>query len=133
MSFSPEQIAIRRFMVDLRGYDKDEVDAFLKEVGVQMVELLARRDGAVEAPGTNDDAFRQLGVQAAAEADASALLARATAEAQQVRQQFFERIQETLHELATVMDPSLAAELAPSASSRPTVTDEVPSDNPDAT
>lgn len=45
MSLSPEQIAAKRFVVALRGYDRDEVDTFLKEVADDVAGLLGQPPG----------------------------------------------------------------------------------------
>lgn len=42
MSLSPEEIAAKRFVVALRGYDKDEVDAFLQEVAAELARLVGQ-------------------------------------------------------------------------------------------
>jgi DivIVA domain-containing protein len=55
---SPEEIAAKRFLVALRGYDKDEVDSFLKEVGRQMQELTLMVD-------RGDETFQRLGAEVA--------------------------------------------------------------------
>lgn len=48
---SPEQIAGKRFVVALRGYDRDEVDAFLKEVADEVAGLLSGEPPGGEQPG----------------------------------------------------------------------------------
>lgn len=42
---TPDEIATRQFLVQLRGYDRDEVTAFLARVGEEFGELRARLDG----------------------------------------------------------------------------------------
>lgn len=42
---TPDEIASRQFLVQLRGYDRDEVTAFLARVGEEFGELRARLDG----------------------------------------------------------------------------------------
>lgn len=101
MSLSPEQIATRRFVVALRGYDKDEVDSFLTEIGEQVAELLQTAPDPAAPGGTQDDPLARFGQQiesvlrsAVAAADAirgqvdqevAALRASAIGEAQQRR------------------------------------------------
>jgi DivIVA domain-containing protein len=46
MPASPEELESERFLVALRGYDKDEVDAFLKEVATDQRQLLQRLEKA---------------------------------------------------------------------------------------
>lgn len=69
MSFSPEEIRSRDFLVALRGYDKIEVETFLRDVASQHADLLAevalaRGEGRSESvPAT--DLFADLGDQVA--------------------------------------------------------------------
>lgn len=56
MPLSPEEIEGRRFLAALRGYDKDEVDSFLREVAAAYREAI--RAGQ-QGPG--QDAFTVLG------------------------------------------------------------------------
>lgn len=181
---------MKRFVVALRGYDKDEVDSFLQEVSEQVAELLLRQDGALVSPdsdppppsGITDDALRRFAeqieavlrsavtaadqiraraereaeatrsaasrahaeaeaaqagvatalqaaklseakaielqelatrrlgeadaVKHAAEAAASALMTRAAEQAEIVRQQMLQRLQQSLHDLAEIADPN---------------------------
>ena len=59
MAFSPEDIESKRFLTDLRGYDKAEVDAFLRELAGELRQLLQQlehaKEGRVQEPGP--DAF----------------------------------------------------------------------------
>jgi DivIVA domain-containing protein len=194
MPLSPEQIATKRFVVALRGYDKDEVDSFLLEVSEQVAEHLPGQDGAPVSPGREpsppsgitDDALRRFAeqieavlrsavtaadqiraraegeaeatkasalraqaeaeaaqagvakvlraaqeseakaielqelatrrlaeadaVKQAAEAAASALMTRTAEQADIVRQQMLERLQQSLHDLAGIADPFRAKE-----------------------
>lgn len=47
---TPEEIQSREFLVSLRGYDRDEVHAFLDEVAAEFGALLDRTDGSAAAP-----------------------------------------------------------------------------------
>jgi DivIVA domain-containing protein len=83
MSFSPEEIRSREFMVALRGYDKEEVATFLRSVADEYGEMrdaLAQgtKDGA-SASGLPSDPFRGLGDQVAS------ILRTATESAEQLR------------------------------------------------
>lgn len=54
---TPEEIQSREFLVSLRGYDRDEVDAFLDDVAGEFATLLAMtRGGAAPAAEPADDA-----------------------------------------------------------------------------
>jgi DivIVA domain-containing protein len=82
-SLSPDEIAAKRFLVALRGYDKDEVDSFLQQVGRQMRELLLMVD-------SGDETFQKLGAEVAEMARSAATAAakirsRAEDEAAQLR------------------------------------------------
>lgn len=76
--YSPDEIAERQFLISLRGYDRDEVSAFLDEVAAQVrtlqqriAELESERDAAAEAalearaqedtPTDRRASFRELG------------------------------------------------------------------------
>jgi DivIVA domain-containing protein len=63
MPFTPEEIANKRFVVALRGYDRDEVDSFLKEVGDEVGSLLRRVEGRSGAVAADVDVFGQFGAQ----------------------------------------------------------------------
>lgn len=43
MPFPPEEIETKRFVPAFRGYDRDEVDAFLRSVAADYRKLLQRR------------------------------------------------------------------------------------------
>jgi DivIVA domain-containing protein len=69
MSFSPEEIKSRDFLVALRGYDKIEVESFLQEVASQYADLmaevaLARQEGRSGSEPVADP-FADLGDQVA--------------------------------------------------------------------
>jgi len=56
---TPEDIQSREFLVSLRGYDRDEVHAFLDEVAEDFASLLGRSGGAAspakdDTPATDD-------------------------------------------------------------------------------
>ncbi len=63
---TPEDIQSREFLVSLRGYDRDEVHAFLDEVAEDFASLLGR-SGVAAAPATDDAPAAD---DAAVEADA---------------------------------------------------------------
>ena len=50
MALTPEDIESKKFLVGLRGYDKDEVTAFLQEVATDYRSAL---DGDGAAPSSN--------------------------------------------------------------------------------
>ncbi|MDQ3895717.1 MAG: DivIVA domain-containing protein, partial [Actinomycetota bacterium] len=62
MPLSPQEIENKRFLVALRGYDKEEVDAFLRAVAESHAEALhaleQARNGQV--PAAADDPFDDL-------------------------------------------------------------------------
>jgi len=78
MAPSPEEIEQKRFLVALRGYDKHEVDTYLREIAVAHAEELAaaHRDHNEPVGGDLADPFEALG-------DKVASIARAAAEAAQ--------------------------------------------------
>ena len=83
---SPEQIAGKEFVVTLRGYDKTEVDGFLREVAADY--RSAMEGGAAAAADAVDDAALELQVVVeAAQHAADDLMRRAEAEAAQLRSQ----------------------------------------------
>lgn len=88
MSFSPEEIKSRDFLVALRGYDKLEVETFLQEVADQyaefMEELEQARQGSTSASLPAADPFADLG-------DHVASVMRAATEAANQRQSESER------------------------------------------
>src|SRR5436305_13324887 len=99
MTFSPDEIETAHFLVALRGYDKDQVDAFLKAVADDYRTALRAAEGRRADPA--DEAFRELGqrveliargaveaadrLQADAEAEAGRVRGEAEAEAASVR------------------------------------------------
>jgi len=100
MPLSPEDIEGTHFLVALRGYDKDQVDAFLKEVAAEHRSLL-RRVQHVRDRREGDDPFDKLveqvetvaraaitaaeKIEAGARSEAAELRRRAEAEAEAVR------------------------------------------------
>ena len=98
MPFSPEEVEEKDFLVTLRGYDKDEVRAFLQAVAA---DYKATLDASKHAGQVSGDAFASLGqevghvlqtakesaeaVRRKAEEEAAALRARAEQEANGVR------------------------------------------------
>ena len=111
MAFTAEEIETKEFLVGLRGYDKAEVDAFLRAVAVDFRDLerkaKAASDGAsapattpVEAPPATTDEFVNIGeevaavlraakeagsgITAAARAEAAKITAAAEREAQRI-------------------------------------------------
>jgi DivIVA domain-containing protein len=86
LALTPEEIENRTFPVDLRGYDKETVHAFLEEVAKDYKELLSSRDpesqSGTDAPDALDAFTDQLaGVLRAAAAEAEQVVARARLEA----------------------------------------------------
>lgn len=98
MPFSPEEVEEKDFLVTLRGYDKDEVRAFLQAVSA---DYKAALDSSKSAGQVSGDAFASLGqevghvlqtakesaeaVRRKSEEEAAALRARAEQEANGVR------------------------------------------------
>lgn len=91
----PEEIEGREFFVGLRGYDKDEVNAFLAEVAAELRSLQdeldeVRAGGAPAAPAEARDDFEDLGANVAAilrtaKESASAMVSDAEGQAAQIR------------------------------------------------
>lgn len=67
---TPEEIQSREFLVSLRGYDRDEVHAFLDEVAENFAQLLAETGGTPSEDG--DDAVTATDEAATAPAEAPA-------------------------------------------------------------
>ena len=73
MPFSPEEIETRRFLVALRGYDKDQVDAFLRELAADYREVLTRAQVSEKIPASSAlDPFQVLGEEVASVVRAAA-------------------------------------------------------------
>lgn len=102
--YTPDEIAEHQFLIALRGYDRDEVSAFLDEVAEQVLtlqqrvgELESAREAAVQGQGAGAEApagdrrpsFRELGEETtrileAAEEAAEQMRARASEESRTV-------------------------------------------------
>lgn len=110
---SPDEIAQRRFLVALRGFDRDEVATFLAEVATEVRGLrarvaelqaeLSRASSSERAPAGGDAqaAFRALGeettrILVAAEESARDIEARAAAAAQAARDEAQREARETV-------------------------------------
>ncbi len=68
MPLSPQEIERKHFLMALRGYDKDQVDAFLRELAAEQQALLEAVDAARTERGTGNsqkapDPFENLAVQ----------------------------------------------------------------------
>src|SRR5438477_10195497 len=91
MPLSPEDIESKRFVPEIRGYDRNEVDAYLREVAAQYRDLQQRHHDvlqAAEVPETGGDRFENLGEHVAAivrlaEEQAEEIRAAARTEAQE--------------------------------------------------
>lgn len=59
MPFSPEEIESKEFLITLRGYDKDEVQAFLRAVAADYRGVLDT--SRIPAPATTGNPFESLG------------------------------------------------------------------------
>lgn len=80
MALSPEEIADKEFAFGLRGYDQEEVRAFLHQVAAEIASV---------TPTTGSDGDRGgilVGSSGAADAEAARVLERASAEAADLRQ-----------------------------------------------
>jgi DivIVA domain-containing protein len=55
--FTPEEIESKEFLITLRGYDKDEVNAFLRAVSADYRSALSRQGADVSAPSTSYEAL----------------------------------------------------------------------------
>ncbi len=87
MALTPEQIERKEFMVELRGYDKSQVHAFLREVAAEFRNAL---EG--DTPGSGADpsaidgfAARLSEVLSAASDEVAGIIAAANREAAQIR------------------------------------------------
>src|SRR5947209_729619 len=80
MPFTPDDIENKRFLTDLRGYDRAEVESFLRELASDYRDLLSKLEEARRAAGVESrDPFERMGDQVAA------TLRAATEEAERVR------------------------------------------------
>ncbi|HEX2193263.1 MAG TPA: DivIVA domain-containing protein, partial [Acidimicrobiales bacterium] len=64
MPTSPEEWENKRFLVALRGYDKDQVDAFIREIAEEHRQLLQAFEAHAGASDPQDP-FTELGEQVA--------------------------------------------------------------------
>ena len=99
MPFTPEEIESKEFLITLRGYDKDEVKAFLKAVSADYRAALDSAAPAAEAPSSAYEALgRDIGqvlqtakqsadqLRKKAEEDATSMRRRAEEEANSLRE-----------------------------------------------
>lgn len=86
----PEDIEKKEFLISLRGYDREEVDAFLRELALQ-VRALKSGAAAPEAPADQESMYRRVG-----EETAGILMA-----AEEAGRQIRERAQREAAELVT--------------------------------
>jgi DivIVA domain-containing protein len=126
MPFAPHEIEHKKFVVALRGYQTDEVDAFLRAVAADYRALL--EEGSAPEPARSEptsvlaEIERVMGtareqaeheaaeIRRAAEADADAIRAAANAEAEAVFTEIARQAEE-LHRVETrVRDQLLALE-----------------------
>ena len=62
MPFSPEEIESKEFLITLRGYDKDEVQAFLRAVAADYRSIAdSSKGGGMAAPVSTSNPFESLG------------------------------------------------------------------------
>src|SRR5579864_1891562 len=97
MPLSPEDIESKRFMPDIRGYDRTEVDAFLGEVAAHYRDLERRLKDAQDAlqrAGRDGDRFENLGE------DVASVLRAATDEADRLKASAREEAAEVLAQAA---------------------------------
>ena len=91
MALTPEEIEKKEFAVGLRGYDKDEVQAFLAQVAVEyrtvQTPATSTVNGSGEAISDAEAEARAAEVVAAAEVKASSIIAEAEARAVELRTQ----------------------------------------------
>jgi len=108
MPFSPQEITDKEFLVAMRGYERAEVEAFLRAVAADVAQLRAeveaanaRADAATKDSNGADDSFGRLGesiammLRQAKEATTSSLEA-AQAEAEQTKTEARDRAEEWL-------------------------------------
>ena len=102
MPFTPEEIDSKEFLITLRGYDKDEVKAFLKAVAADFRAALDSAAPPVEAPGNAYEALgKDIGqVLQVAKQSADQLKKRAEEEATSMRRRAEEEAN-TLREAAS--------------------------------
>ncbi len=97
MPLSPEEIEARRFLVALRGYDKDQVDAFLRDIAADYRDVLNKVETA--QPGqSGPDPFEALGEEVASVVRAAA--ERVTELERLAAQEAAEAREQASHELA---------------------------------
>jgi DivIVA domain-containing protein len=80
--FAPHEIENKRFVVALRGYQTEEVDAFLRAVAADYRVALERAQAGEQAPAPTDE--EAAAIRRAAERDADAIRAAANAEAEAI-------------------------------------------------
>ena len=101
MPFAPHEIEHKKFVVALRGYQTDEVDAFLRAVAADYRAALAdverARDDAREAANRPDAELAQL--RLAAEAEADEIRAEARRHAQEIREAAYQEAEAAYDEI----------------------------------
>jgi DivIVA domain-containing protein len=80
--FAPHEIENKRFVVALRGYQTEEVDAFLRAVAADYRAALERAEASERTPAPTDDEVAA--ILRAAEREAEEIRAAANAEAEAV-------------------------------------------------
>lgn len=112
---TPEEIRSREFLVELRGYDRDQVRAFLDEVAAAFSKLAGGRDeGAGDEPGdagTQSSLYADVGVQTqrildAAQAAGEEIRRRARADAEAATRQTVEEARAQVEALETKAEAS---------------------------
>jgi DivIVA domain-containing protein len=109
MPFMPEDIAVKRFLVRARGYDRDEVAAFLRAVAADYRQALDALEGTTSETDTIPvtEAASEAAIQRAAE-----LLQQASRRLEEVaarERQLVETERRVAHQLETVRGALQAA------------------------
>ena len=123
MALTSEEIANKEFLVGLRGYDKDEVRAFLQTVSTAFEEAASSAAPAATAPAGDGGGMANLGGQieailatanteaaklrSDAEADAARIRAEADAYAESTRAQAEQHQNEANQKLTAAQDEAL--------------------------
>lgn len=118
----PEEITRKEFLISLRGYDRDEVDAFLQEIADELRSLRSAAQVRVEQPsgGDREAMYRQVGEETAkillaaeeaaqhirerAQEEMAGLIADARAQAQELSRQSAAERQEAEDDLRQLRD-----------------------------
>jgi DivIVA domain-containing protein len=108
--FAPHEIENKRFVVALRGYQTDEVDAFLRAVAADYRAVLERAEASERTPAPTEEEVAA--ILRAAEREAEEIRAAANAQAEAVYEEVARRTAELQRLEAGIQDRLLALDRA---------------------